>query len=119
MKIYIAHSKSYDFKTELYEPLKSSVLGKQNELVFPHETKTFVNSREIIKSCDLVIAEVSYPSIGEGIELGWANDSGVKIICVYKQGVKISGSISAVSQTLIGYADSSDLVNKLSEAINK
>ena len=32
-----------------------------------------IDPAQIIKKSDVVIAEVSYPATGEGIELGWAN----------------------------------------------
>ena len=73
MKIYVAHSREFNFKKELYKPLRDSKLGNKTNFVFSHKTKAFSPSRKKIKSVDYVIAEVSYPSTGLGIELGWAN----------------------------------------------
>jgi len=70
MKIYFGHSKNFDFKKELYELIRKSELNKQHKIIFPHETEEFVNSKNIIKDCDLMIAEVTYPATSLGIELG-------------------------------------------------
>ncbi len=71
------------------------------------------NSMEVIKNSDLIIAEVSYPSTGMGIELGWANTFNKRVICVYKKDTKPSSSLKVVSNEFIEYTDSTDLVNKL------
>ena len=117
MKIYIGHSKNFDFKKELYQPLKQSGLASKHELVFPHETDQVINSKDIIKNCDLMIAEVSFPATGLGIELGWANCFERQIICIYKTGSKISSSLKVVTNTFIEYSDNEELVNKLSEVL--
>lgn len=117
MKIYFCHSKKLDFKNELYSPIRNSSLNKKHEIIFPHETDEFINSKEIIKDCDLVIAEVSFQSTGIGIEMGWANMMGKKIICVYKQGSKISQSLKTVSEDFIEYNDINNLIDKLNKIV--
>ncbi len=118
MKIYISHSTNFDFKKELYEPLKNS--GLQHEWIFPHNTTTEqYNSKELFANndCDLVIAEVSHSSIGLGIELGWANIAQIRIVCVYKTNSKYSSSLKSVSNEFLGYTDSVDLVEKIKQII--
>jgi len=117
MKIYVAHSNYFDFKTELYSPLRNSDLNKNNEIILPHETDEFINSKEIINKVDVVIAEVSFPATGEGIELGWAESFGKKVICIYKEGSKISGSLKVVSETFLSYSNGDDMIKKLTEAL--
>ena len=119
MKIYIAHSKNSDYKEELYVPLQNSSLAKQHELILPHqESSSLFSSKEFFQSgCDLIIAEVSYPATGLGIELGWANVYNTKIICVHKPGVKVARSLQAVSDTFLEYENSKDLIDKLEVVI--
>lgn len=117
MIIYISHSREFDFKTELYQPLKDSEFFKEHTLVFPHErADAFVDGKELFKSgkCDLVLAEVSFPATGQGIELGWASDLNIKIICFYKKGFKKSGSLKLVSKDFLEYENKSDMIEKLS-----
>jgi len=98
MKIYISHSSGFDFKAELYLPLRNSILNKQHDLILPHE-----NSEEpyLIKDklpeFDLILAEVSYPSTGQAIELGWVSMKRIPIACFYKKGSKVSSSLKTVS----------------------
>ena len=116
MKIYVAHSSSFDYKNELYKPLRSSNLNEIHEITLPHEDSSAqFNSKEYLKECDLVLAEVSYPSVGQGIELGWANLYEVPIVCFYKEGSKYSGALNVVSKHFIEYSDGANLVEKLNE----
>ena len=83
MKIFIAHASSYDYKNELYLLIRKSYLNNEHEIILPIENGREVITKEMIKSCDLVIAEVSYPSTGMGIELGWADIFKIPIYCIY------------------------------------
>ncbi len=113
MKLYISHSSGFDYTTELYEPLKIS-FAKEHELVFPHDTdKNGINTRDVIPRCDLMLAEVSYPSTGQGIEIGWADASNVSIICFYRSGTKPSSAVRFISSRVFEYSSSEDLVEKL------
>ncbi|MEK7592479.1 MAG: hypothetical protein AAB508_03745 [Patescibacteria group bacterium] len=117
MKIYVCHSKKFDFKNELYVPLRNSPLNTKHEILFPHETEKFINSKEIIRASDFVIAEVSYPSTAEGFELGWADCFEKQILCIYKDGTKPSGSLKVITEKIISYSDSSDMVVKITNVI--
>ena len=111
MKLYLSHASSFDYQQELYRPLKDSI-AKSHQIVFPHDD-FIVNTHETILGSDVVVAEVTYPSTGEGIELGWANAGGVPIVCLYKIGHQYSSSLSFVSGTFIGYSSQQDMVTKL------
>jgi hypothetical protein len=112
MQLYLAHSSGYDYKTELYEPLKKS-LAKEHDIFFPHdEHDDGVNSKNVIPGCDAVLAEVSYPSTGQGIELGWADAANVPIICFYRTGAKISSALRFISGTIVEYDTIDDMIEK-------
>ena len=120
MKLYLSHATSFDYKKELYEPLRKSKLNKMYEIIMPHENSTdLFNSKDFLKSDskNIMIAEISYPSIGLGIELGWANAFGNKIICIYKKDAKLSSSVKVVTKNIIAYENSKDLIDKLSETL--
>ncbi len=119
MKIYIAHSNKFDFRNELYIPLRNSLLDSQHEIFLPHETDTFINTKEIIKKVDLVIAEVSYPATGEGIELGRADSFHIPIVCIYKEGTRPSGSLQTVTDTIVSYAGEAAMLQKIEELITQ
>src|SRR3989344_8787288 len=119
MKIYFTHSTNFDFKNEFYTPIRNSVLNSQHQITLPHETNKYINSNEIIKNSDLVIAEVSNPSTGMGIELGWTSNFNIPIIFIYKEDSKISSSLKSLSNNFIEYKNSQDLIDRLTVNIPK
>ncbi|MEW6184625.1 MAG: hypothetical protein AB1585_02665 [Thermodesulfobacteriota bacterium] len=113
MKIYVSHSRSFDFRSELYQPLR---LINGIEWVFPHETSEQTYPvLELIRSgtLNLIIAEVSYPSTGQGIELGWAFLEGIPIICVYRSGLTPGASLRAILKEFLEYSGHEDLINMI------
>jgi hypothetical protein len=119
MKIYVAHAGTFDYEKKLYEPLRSSPLAVQHEFIFPHEEKNErFDSKEVSRTCDLFVAEVSEPSTGEGIEIGRAEMMNVPILFIYESGHKISRSLKFVSDKFIEYKNSQDLIEKLTDFID-
>lgn len=113
MKFYVAHSSGYDYKTELYEPLKAA-FASEHEMFFPHDTEAQgVKSKDIIPKCNAVLAEVSFPSTGQGIELGWAAATGVPIICFFRAGSSPSSALRFVSDNMVEYSSPEDMVAKI------
>lgn len=114
MKLYFAHSRHFDYQLELYLPLRESPLNDQHEIVLPHDPPgKDEKSRDEIKGCNIVFAEVSLPGTGLGMELGWADAAGVPIVCLYKSGSQVSNSLAYITETFIEYTDSKDLVEKI------
>ncbi|MBP9667953.1 hypothetical protein KBD87_04080 [Candidatus Saccharibacteria bacterium] len=116
MKIYVCHSTAFDYKTELYEPLKSH-FGASHDLVLPHEAESDFHSKTVINSSDLILAEVSYPSTGQGIELGWADSAQKPIICFHRSDVHPSAALQYISSAITTYHDTDDMIDKLTDAI--
>ena len=116
MKIYIAHSKGFDYQNELYAPVRNDESLNQHEVILPHEfSNTSSNTRDFYRDIDLLIAECSYPATGLGIELGWAFDDNTPIYCIHKKGAKVSGSIYAVTENIFEYND----IDEMLEIIEK
>lgn len=112
MKIYIGHSRAFDYENELYKCIRENEFLKKYNILLPHEDgKNESNSREFYKDIDIFIAEVSYKATGLGIELGWAYDSEVPIYCIYKKGLKISSSLKSVTDKFYEYENNEMLVN--------
>lgn len=111
MKIYIGHASSLDFRENLYSWLEGSKLDEKHEIVLPHkESDELFDSREFLENkCDLFVAEVSEPSTGLGIELGWADIYDVPVVCIYREGEKFSGSIEAITDRVIGYSSPEEI----------
>ena len=114
MKIYIAHSKSFDYQNELYTPIRNDEALNEHEVILPHEiSSTSSNTRDFYKDIDLLIAECSYPATGLGIELGWAFDDNIKIYCIYKKGTKVSGSIYSITKNVFEYKDIDEMLKTI------
>lgn len=114
MKIYVSHSTDFDFEKELYTPLRES--GLPVEFIFPHEKSNEPYDAKLLlerHGCDFVLAEVSHPSTGQGIELGWADAYKTEVVCFYKKGVKPSDSLFTITQKILEYSNEKDLVNKI------
>ncbi len=120
MKIYLAHSREFDYVNELYNPIRNDELLKEYDIVLPHEKNDISsNTREFYNDIDIFIAEVSYPSTGLGIELGWAFDNNIPIYCIYKKGMKVSGSISAVTDKILEYDSTEKMIDIIREILDE
>ena len=120
MRIYLSHSRNFDFTKELYNPIISSPLAEAHEFIFPHENSDHpYPTRELFqnKGCDVVIAEVSFPATGQGIELGWASILDIPIICIYKEGAKTSGSLHTISNKFLMYTSVENMIEDISGAL--
>ena len=114
MKLYISHSGSGDYEQQLYEPLKQSTALAKHDVFYPHDPENIaINTKEALKHFDYVLAEVSQPSTGQGIEIGPAEVYGVPVICFYKKGAQPSGSLKFVTKELFEYESLADFVQKV------
>lgn len=120
MRIYIGHSTAFNYQQSLYLPLKSSGLWQQHLFILPHDEQSDpINTKAIISGADLVIAEVSYPSTGLGIELGWANNANRPILSLYQEHTKPSSSLNLICDHFIQYSDLDNLISKLAHWLNE
>lgn len=121
MKIYVAHAgkEKWDFEGGLYAPLLESGLAAHHDFVLPYRhVKAMTHSENIIKGCDLLLAEVTYPSLGCGIEMAWAKQYGVPVLAIHQEGSKASSSVQAITGNVVTYTDSRDLINIIEQALS-
>ena len=117
MNIYFSHSSKFNYINKLYNPIKNSNLKESNKFFFPHDNN-IINTKEVISNCDLFIAEVSVPSTGQGIELGWADYTKTPILCIYEKEATISSSLKFITNNFIEYENIEDLINKINNFLN-
>lgn len=60
----------------------ASLLGKEKLLT---EGEIFTRDMEWLEAADLVVAEVSTPSLGVGYEIGLAQSMGKRVFCLYRK----------------------------------
>ena len=119
LNIYISHSSKMDYINELYEPLLNSSIALNNNLILPHSKEyEKINTKQIIMEADILVAEVSYPGTGIGLELGRAECNNVPIICFIKKGIKCNSSVSR-NFKVMEYENASDMVERLENIITK
>lgn len=119
-KVYIAHSRQMDYEKEIYEPIRNEESLKAYDVILPHEVKQENNQgRDFYKTLDIMIAEVSMPATGLGIELGWAYDSQVPIYCLHKKDCKPTSSIYAVTNEVYAYQNKEELIELVKTIIKK
>lgn len=100
-------------EVKLYDPLRNSILLKEYDFVFPHEnSREPYPTKDKLEKSDLILAEVSFPSTGQGIELGWADMKNIPIMLVYIRGANPSKSLKEISAKSYGFKNFSDLEKK-------
>ena len=121
MKIYLAHSAKIDYKNELYEPIRKSKLNNAHEFIYFCDDPNYKDksSKDVILKCDLMIAEISVPSTALGIEIGWANISGIPIILITKDEAQIKGYMHTIAEMILVYKNKIELIEKLTEILDK
>lgn len=119
LNIYISHSKKINYEQDLYIPLLNSKIGKENNLILPHSSKfNDIDTKEILITSDLLIAEISISGTGIGLELGRAECHGIPIICIIKKGIKCNSSVKR-NFKILEYSDTLDMITKLENEINR
>ncbi|MDB5195507.1 MAG: hypothetical protein JWO84_691 [Parcubacteria group bacterium] len=119
MKIYIAHASGHGFKEEMYGPIRSSTLNAAHEINLPQEGPIEEITREMIATCDAVVADVSHPSLGVGIEMGWANAAGVPVIAMLAAGTTVSFSIDNAVTERFEYSSPEEMLATFEEVLAK
>jgi hypothetical protein len=118
MKIFVAHASNFNFQDKIYTPIRSSSLNSEFEFILPHEGGRREVTKELIKEAGAIVVDVSRPSTGAGIEMGWANAFSVPIICIYEKGSAVSKSVAYLAKAIIEYENPEDLIRKLSEELH-
>ena len=58
----------------------------KSENGIPADICVYTKDTNWMKECDILIAEISKPSLGVGYEIGFAEALGKKIVCLYREG---------------------------------
>lgn len=84
----------------------------------PHE----IYERDIrfLNECDVLIAEVSNPSLGVGFEICYALEHNIPALCIYQSGIFVSRMIIGNTSELLSlgeYNDKESMYQKIDEFI--
>lgn len=123
MKAYITCPVSHTKNRLNLLPEIKSIVEKNNIDCFVFEIggsskEIFKRDYEQLKSCDLIIAEVSETSHGVGIEIGLSYCLNIKRILLLEKGKSITKLAQGMANTtIIEYDNIKDLKEKLSSAL--
>lgn len=112
-KIYVAHSRDerLDYRRELYIPIMQRY--ERHDVIVPHGNGPYIDSEQLLPTCHLMIAEVSYPSTGLGMELIWARNAKTPVLCLHRTGTVPSSSITNKFSYFIQYTSEQDMLEKI------
>jgi hypothetical protein len=117
LSVYFSHSRhpEYDYH-KTYTELEN--LFPDIAWFFPHKSSQKSNPIEAMFASgafDLVLAETSYPSTGQGMELQLAHDSNIPILCIHKNDQKPTNVLQSLTDKILPYSKTEDLKSVLSQ----
>lgn len=114
LKIYqILVEELSQYASNIYSPIDTiKFTGSSEEM--------YVRVMKILQSTDLVIAEMSSPSTGQGMELQEAVRLNIPIIIIAKNGSKISSTVlgSGKIKKVIFYNEKEEIKGKIEDLLN-
>ncbi len=131
MNIYFACSITGGRKFErIYQDLIAALLADGHEIPTAHlassnvmKLEAVVSPRDVyerdiawIRAARALIAEVSVPSHGVGYEVGFALNAGKPVLCLYREGRKLSKMISGNSHPMLLVKPYKDIAGAISTA---
>lgn len=120
MNVYVGHSRHYDYKNELYVPIQEGEFYQMHNVVLPHlKSDGPYDSKGFLETCDAMVAEVSYPSLGLGIEIGWASAKKVPVLAFHKEGSFPSASLKMVPSRIFSYQNGEELAEIINRELRK
>lgn len=119
-KVYVSHSSNFDFTSELYQPLKLSNLVNKFDFILPHDGQPYQSgAKDLIKTCAKVVAEISFPSTGSGIEIGWADAFEIPLIILHNNNVTPSRYYYDLAENVLSYGSVEEMITKLADVLSQ
>ncbi len=127
LKIYYSVNIISDIEDSFLKQIKDELLPQFGEIIPWFGTgpvddmRTLYNyDKKSVESADIIVAEVSYPSHGVGMEIMHAIHIGKPIIAIAQEDKKVSRMVLGIDYnkfTCIRYTDLEDLKQQLKKAI--
>lgn len=114
LKIYkILVEELSQYTNKIYSPIDTIKFKGTNE-------EMYLRVMKILQGTDLVIAEMSNPSTGQGMELQEAVRLNIPIVIIAKNGSKISSTVlgSGKIRKVIFYDEKEEIKGKISDILN-
>jgi hypothetical protein len=131
MKVYFACSIRGGGDTSLYQSIVDAIKlagGDVISEVFVHDAinyggsplppkEIYARDTEMIKESDVMIAEVTNPSLGVGYELAYAENLKRPILCLFKKdsSKKLSAMVEGNDYNIVTYIEPDGIINSVRE----
>jgi nucleoside 2-deoxyribosyltransferase len=105
-------------KYELIEFFSDPASVSQQSTELEYCQKIYEFDKNCVQSCDIMLAEVSYPSLGEGMELAFAVTNDKPILAVARDDASVSRMIMGITHPKFEfqrYVEVDDLLNLLEQ----
>jgi 2'-deoxynucleoside 5'-phosphate N-hydrolase len=133
-KVYFACSIRGGGDTSLYQQIVDAIKAAGGDVlseVFVHDAinyggsplpadKIYARDTQMIRDSDVMIAEVTNPSLGVGYELAYAEKLNKPILCLFKQDSerKLSAMVSGNHYNVIEYIEPQDIKTAVARFID-
>ncbi len=121
-KIFIAAPYTHNLDTDLLNTLEKILKKMKFEVIIPHRyvidvgdrvKKAIEDNYKRLADSDIVLADVSEPSHGVGMEIMYAYQCRKEMIFIKKRGSKASKMVLIYTNRVVEYEDNADLAEKL------
>lgn len=135
MKVYFACSIRGGGDTSLYQAIVDAIKLAGGEVlseVFVHDAikyggsplpakEIYIRDTEMIKASEVMIAEVTNPSLGVGYELAYAEKFNLPILCLFKKdsGKKLSAMVAGNDYNTIAYIEPFDIIDSVRDFLSQ
>lgn len=127
-KIFLAAPFTFNFESGFLDDVEELLINLGHSVTVPHDfarddvtdeelREKVKNDLYMVESSDILLAEVTNPSHGVGMEILHANKLGKRIILLTRSGTKISSMVRVHGHEIIEYSNFEDLKQKLGNCL--
>ncbi len=109
------------YGTVLTEHIGEADVEEKEVQVQKSDIDIYTEDMSWLRESDVIVAEVTVPSIGVGYEIGQAHALGKSVLCLFRENAskRISAMVSGNKDvTIITYTDTNDLFAQLKEKLH-
>ncbi len=127
-RVFLAAPFTFNFEAEFLDHIEEFLMGLGYSVIVPHDfANDDVSDEEIrrqihtdlaqVENSDILIADVTKPSHGVGMEILHAHKLGKRVILIAQSGTRISSMARVHSHNTLEYNNSEELKQKLESCL--
>lgn len=118
----LALRKSLSEKYQVLEFFSNPADMQQNQQSLEYCQQIYTHDRNCVLECDIFVAEVSLPSIGLGMELGFAVENNKPILAILQKPYKTSRMIRGIKSekfNFFQYSENQEVLEEVEKLVTK